>query len=101
MSLDPPIDADSDKYLVRTASGSKYVLDFAAGIMRRTPSHGDDAEASGLETIAELLDVVDCRVGAPMVLRVRLPLPGVLSVKWTSSIVTAIEPLRGPEVDGV
>lgn len=88
-------DRDTGNYVVSTYSGSRYLLDLDARTMRRTA--GDIFRAAhtmrrdGEEV--QLLEVLHCALGDPMVLRINLVVPKVFATARFTSTVLMIEQL--------
>ncbi|TQL47398.1 hypothetical protein FB562_0456 [Homoserinimonas aerilata] len=81
-------------YLVVTESAS-YRIDFTRMLLNRTPDALDDAirRMRNDTSPVQLVRVLRCHVGEPMILDINLGIPGVLLTRRSSTTVTSIEPL--------
>ena len=93
-------DEATGRYLVTTESGSRYTLDFNRRLFRRTTNPTLVARR-GLRRDGEdidLVEVIECRLGKPLLLLINLWVPGVWFTTRESTPVVRIEPL--PEDSG-
>ncbi|TFC16539.1 hypothetical protein [Cryobacterium glucosi] len=80
-------------YVVTTQSASRYWLDLDRRLLRRVPSPSfpDRLQLRRDGEDIDLLEVVRCRVGRPLVLLINLNVPGVWLTTRESTPVTRIE----------
>ncbi|TFB97662.1 MULTISPECIES: hypothetical protein [unclassified Cryobacterium] len=98
--MDALTDDATGRYLVTTESGSHYTLDFNRRVFRRTTDptlvarHGLRGDGEDID----LVEVMQCRLGRPMILLINLWVPDVWFTTRESSPVVRIEPM--PEQPG-
>lgn len=88
-------DNDTGFYLVTTQSLSQYWLDLDQRLLRRRPRAGSatnlmlrrDGES------VDLVEVVNCRVGQPLIVLINLNVPSVWFTTRESTAVIRIEPM--------
>ena len=96
--MDSLRDDEAGCYLVTTESSSRYWLDLDRRLLRRETS----AAFAGTLRLRrdgeelDLVEVVDCRVGHPLILLINLNLPGVWLTTRESAPVVRIERLQKP-----
>jgi hypothetical protein len=87
------IDTTTGCYVVTTESSSRYWMDLDRRLLRRVSSasvHGRLRLRRDDEVI-DLVEVVDCRLGKPMVLLIDLGVPGVWFTTRRSTAVVRID----------
>ena len=96
-----PAGASTGRWLVQTVTALR-LLDLDAGTARRAtlqaPAGYETSELRGDGAEPPLLDVLDCRIGAPMLLLVS-PWPGVVTWRSTTAVQCILrlpEPPPGP-----
>ncbi|TFC16541.1 hypothetical protein [Cryobacterium glucosi] len=93
--MDLLTDDATGQFVVATESGSRYVLDLDRRVLRRAPGPVFQ-ELRRLRRDGEsidLIEIVECRIGHRMVLRIDLNAPGVLVTTRISTAVVRIDPL--------
>lgn len=85
-------------FVVTTESASRYWLDLNRRQLRRVTSPASQAplHLRGDGEYIDLIEIVDCRVGHPMVLLINLNVPGVWLTTRESTTVVRID--RIPEL---
>ena len=96
--MDSFSDDEAGCYVVTTESSSRYWLDLDRRLLRRVPS---DVFAGTLRLRRDgedldLVEVVDCRVGHPLIVLINLDLTGVWLTARESTPVVRIERLQKP-----
>lgn len=93
--MDSLTDDASGCYVVTTESASRYWLDLDRRLLRRVSSPVFHAllhlRRDGADV--DLVEVVDCRLGHPMVLLINLNVPGVWLTTRESTPVVRIDPV--------
>lgn len=91
--MDALTDDTTGSFLVSTANGSRYELDLDQRVLRRVAPNGRGAEFRLRRDgdIIELVELVHCRRGSPMVLLIDLAEPGVAVTSRESTPVVSIE----------
>ncbi|TFD65485.1 hypothetical protein E3T41_01520 [Cryobacterium sp. Hh38] len=91
-------DADRGRYLVTTASATCYSLDLDARVLRRVASamFNDTLSLRRDGDDVDLLEIVTCCVGNPMVVLINLHVPGVWLTTRETTRVVSIEPISEP-----
>lgn len=82
-------------FVITTESASRYSLDLNQRLLRRVTSPIFQARLrlrNDGEDI-DLIEVVDCRVGHPLILLINLNLPGVWLTKRESTPIVRIDPV--------
>jgi hypothetical protein len=96
--MDSLRDDEADCYLVTTESSSRYWLDLDRRLLRRETSTSFAGtlrlRRDGEEL--DLVEVVDCRVGHPLIVLINLNLTGVWLTTRESTPVVRIERLQKP-----
>jgi hypothetical protein len=84
------------RWRVTTRTGTRYVLDLDRQGVRRIPAAGGSSDRMRRDnTDVHLVQVVECRIGAPLVLRINLGVPGVSVTTRMASDVTRIRLAHG------
>ena len=94
--MDSLSETRSGRFVVTTASNSRYLLDLDASTMRRLPAL-DMAVGRSLRRDGEVIDVIAlrCSIGRPMLLIVNLHVPGTLFTRRRTTDVRSTEALTG------
>lgn len=87
-------DTATGRFLVRTASGSGYLLDLDRRVISRTtsPGHVNQRLRRDGETIS-LVEILRCELGKPMLLLLDLELPNIIVTSRKSTTVVRIDAL--------
>jgi hypothetical protein len=82
-------------YVVTTQSASRYWLDLNRRLLRRVTSTQPQTtlHLRGDGEDIDLIEIVDCRLGHPMVLLINLNVPGVWLTTRESTTVVRIDPI--------
>ncbi|GAB3129592.1 hypothetical protein [Glaciibacter psychrotolerans] len=86
-------DDEHGRYLVESETGSRYTLDLDKRIVRRLPTELSALRLRRDGDHVDLVEVVRCAVGQPMLLLVDLNVPGVWLTTRESTRVVRIDRL--------
>src|SRR5690554_6465473 len=79
------------RWRVTTRTGTRYLVDLDRQCVRREPARGGSSTSMHRDQQdVDLLQLMQCRIGAPLVLLLDLHLPGVACTRRVSSDVTRI-----------
>ncbi|TFD74880.1 hypothetical protein E3T54_13095 [Cryobacterium sp. Sr8] len=89
------MDVAQGTYRVSTLSGATYVIDLGAQLLCRAHDRPTESDSTLRQNgdFVDLVAIIECSIGRPMILLINLNLPGVEYTTRRSTMVVAIESL--------